>query len=88
MFKPVKCGLVAMAALSTLTARADALSSSPLGGSVEALLAFARQQSPEVIALQTPRNQIRFLIAITLALTAVVAVATWWSARPSRTSTT
>ncbi len=36
---------------------------------------------PEVIALQTPRNQIRFLIAITLALTSIVAVATWWSAR-------
>ncbi len=36
---------------------------------------------PEVIALQTPRNQIRFLIAITLALVSIVAVATWWSAR-------
>ena len=59
MFKPVKCGLVAMAALSTLTARADALSSSPLGGSVEALLAFARQQSPEVIALQLEADAAR-----------------------------
>ena len=36
---------------------------------------------PEVIALQAARNQIRFLIAITLALTSIVAVATWWSAR-------
>lgn len=36
---------------------------------------------PEVIALQTPRNQFRALIAITLALIVFVAVTTWIAAR-------
>ncbi len=36
---------------------------------------------PEVIALQTPRNQFRALIAITLALIGFVAVTTWIAAR-------
>ena len=40
MFKPVKCGLVAMAVLSALTVRAESLP----GGSVAALLELARQQ--------------------------------------------
>jgi outer membrane protein TolC len=47
-----------MAALCALTVRADALSSPP-GGSVEALLAVARQQSPEVIALRLEADAAR-----------------------------
>lgn len=57
--KPVKCGLAAMAALCALTVRAD-VSSSPLpGGSVESLLALARQQSPELIALRLEADAAR-----------------------------
>jgi outer membrane protein TolC len=46
--KPVRYGLAATVALWTLTAAAKA----PPGGSVEALLELARQQSPEVIMLR------------------------------------
>ena len=53
--KPVKSGLVTMAALCALTARADNLP----GGSVDALLAIARQQSPEVIALRLEADAAR-----------------------------
>ena len=55
MFRPVTHGLVAMAALCALTVRAD----SPPGGSVDALLALARQQSPEVIALRLEADAAR-----------------------------
>jgi outer membrane protein TolC len=55
MFRPVTHGLVAMAALFALTARAEPLP----GGSVEALLAVARQQSPEVIALRLEADAAR-----------------------------
>ncbi|MBK6401572.1 MAG: TolC family protein [Rhodocyclaceae bacterium] len=55
MFKPVKCGLVAMAVLSALTVRAESLP----GGSVAALLELARQQSPEVIALRLEADAAR-----------------------------
>jgi outer membrane protein TolC len=55
MFRPVTHGLVAMAALIALTARAEPLP----GGSVEALLSVARQQSPEVIALRLEADAAR-----------------------------
>jgi outer membrane protein, heavy metal efflux system len=55
MFRPVKCGLVALAALCALTARAE----TPPGGSVDALLALARPQSPEVIALRLEADAAR-----------------------------
>jgi outer membrane protein, heavy metal efflux system len=55
MFRPVTHGLVAMAALCALTVRAD----SPPGGSVDALLALARQQSPELIALRLEADAAR-----------------------------
>jgi outer membrane protein TolC len=52
---PVKCGLAMAAALWTLTAGAQM----PPGGSVEALLAYARQQSPEVRALRLEADAAR-----------------------------
>jgi outer membrane protein TolC len=55
MIRPVTHGLVAMAALFALTARAEPLP----GGSVDALLAVARQQSPEVIALRLEADAAR-----------------------------
>jgi outer membrane protein TolC len=55
MYRPVTHGLVAMAVLFALTARAEPLP----GGSVEALLAVARQQSPEVIALRLEADAAR-----------------------------
>jgi outer membrane protein TolC len=55
MFRPVTHGLAAMAVLCALTARAEA----PPGGSVDALLALARQQSPEVIALRLEADAAR-----------------------------
>jgi outer membrane protein TolC len=55
---PVKGGLAILAALIALTARAEDASSPP-GGSVEALLAIARQQSPEVIALRLEADAAR-----------------------------
>lgn len=59
--KPVKCGLaamVAMAVFGALTVRAESSSALP-GGSVESLLALARQQSPEVIALRLEADAAR-----------------------------
>jgi outer membrane protein, heavy metal efflux system len=55
MFRPVTHGLVAMAALCALAARAE----TPPGGSVDALLAVARQQSPEVIMLRLEADAAR-----------------------------
>jgi outer membrane protein, heavy metal efflux system len=52
MIRPVLCGL---AALCALTAQAENLP----GGSVDALLALARQQSPEVIALRLEADAAR-----------------------------
>lgn len=55
MLKPVKCGLATMVALCALTAWAEPLP----GGSVDALLVLARQQSPEVIALRLEADAAR-----------------------------
>jgi outer membrane protein, heavy metal efflux system len=55
---PVRSGLATMAALFALSAGADS-SSTPPGGSVDALLAIARQNSPEVIALQLEADAAR-----------------------------
>lgn len=53
--KPVHRGLALLSALIVLHARAESLP----GGSVDALLALARQQSPEVIALQLEADAAR-----------------------------
>lgn len=53
--KPVRYGLAAMGALCALTALAE----TPPGGSVDALLAYARQQSPEVIMLRLEADAAR-----------------------------
>lgn len=73
MFRPVTYGLVAMAALCALTARAEA----PPGGSVDALLAFARQQSPELIALQLEADAARERAAASGALPDPMARIEW-----------
>lgn len=73
MSRPVTYGLVAMAALCALTARAEA----PPGGSVDALLAFARQQSPEVIALQLEADAARERAAASGALPDPMARIEW-----------
>ena len=73
MSRPVTYGLVAMAALCALTARAEA----PPGGSVDALLAFARQQSPELIALQLEADAARERAAASGALPDPMARIEW-----------
>ena len=71
--KPVRYGLATMAALLTLTVRAE----SPPGGSVDALLAFARQQSPELIALQLEADAARERAAASGALPDPMARIEW-----------
>jgi outer membrane protein TolC len=74
MLRPVLFGL---AALCALTARAE----SPPGGSVDALLAVARQQSPEVIALRLEADAARERAAASGALPDPTARVEWRDVR-------